>query len=63
MKEAQGKKQKWAHVRVSESADMKKNVYDSGERADADSIAFTANIALKPRTRYYWNVPGDDGCR
>lgn len=56
VKEAQGKKQKWAHVRVSESADMKKNVYDSGERADADSIAFTANIALKPRTRYYWNV-------
>ena len=54
--EAKGKRQVAAQIIVSKSADMSDVVFDSGERADIDSIAFAANLDLEPRTRYYWTV-------
>ena len=35
---------------------MTKILFDSGEDASADSMAYRADIDLKPRTRYYWTV-------
>lgn len=54
--EAVGKEQETAQIKVSKSQDMSGLVYDSGERSDIDSIAFTADFALEPQTHYYWNV-------
>ena len=34
----------------------KKAVYDSGEVTDADSLDYSVNVELKPRTRYQWSV-------
>ncbi|MBE6564947.1 MAG: alfa-L-rhamnosidase RamA [Ruminococcaceae bacterium] len=51
-----GKKQKSARITVSEEPSMKTLVFDSGEREDISSLAFEANLALRPRTRYYWQV-------
>lgn len=31
-------------------------LHDSGKRDDIDSIGYTLQIQLKPRTRYYWRV-------
>lgn len=31
-------------------------VHDSGKREDIDSISYTPELDLKPRTRYYWRV-------
>ncbi len=56
VEEAQGKKQAWARIRVSERADMSELCYDSGETGTLDSLAAPVKLALKPRTRYYWTV-------
>lgn len=31
-------------------------VHDSGKREDIDSIGYTVDLNLKPKTRYYWQV-------
>ncbi|RAV05063.1 alfa-L-rhamnosidase RamA [Paenibacillus sp. YN15] len=31
-------------------------LHDSGKREDIDSIGYTLDLRLKPRTRYYWRV-------
>lgn len=54
--DAKGKQQETARILVSETSDFANVVYDSGVRQNLDSIAFTPDIMLKPRTRYYWNV-------
>lgn len=56
VEDAQSKRQTKARVRVSLDADMGSLLYDSGFRADIDSLAFEALVALKPRTRYYWDA-------
>lgn len=52
----QGKYQQCARVRVSEYPDMAECCFDSGMRPDIDSLAYSVDMELKPRTRYYWTV-------
>ena len=54
--EAKGSMQKWARIRIASDAEMTALVYDSGEDAEAESQGTRVNIALLPRTRYYWTV-------
>ena len=53
--ETAAKNQKSARILVSARPDMAQPVFDSGE-AQLDSIASEIDLALKPRTRYYWTV-------
>ncbi len=53
--ETDGKRQRFARIRVSLRPDMAEPVYDSGE-ANLDSIASGILLDLRPRTRYYWTV-------
>lgn len=54
--ETAGKKQAAAQVIVGKCPCLSEPIYDSGKRADIDSLCFTPDITLKPRTRYYWKV-------
>lgn len=54
--EAAGKRQEAARVVVAADEGLTEVLYDSGFDSRADSLAFAAQLALKPRTRYYWNV-------
>lgn len=58
-----GKYQRCTRVRVYGPDDS--IVYDSGERADIDSLCFSPDIPLRPRTRYSWEVEvtADTGAR
>ena len=56
VKEAEGKTQKWARIRVALDEAMTEILYDSGMDAEADFQGTRAEIALMPRTRYYWTV-------
>ena len=56
LKEAEGKKQKWARIRIAGDAAMTQLLYDAGEDRDADSQGTRVKMALSPRTRYYWTV-------
>lgn len=49
-------KQKSARVEISNTASFAALIYDSGTRADIDSLSFCPGIALSPRTRYFWRV-------
>ncbi len=53
---AAGKRQAAARIRVSLHADLSDPILDTGFSANIDSLAFPADIALAPRTRYYWDV-------
>jgi alpha-L-rhamnosidase len=57
------KKQVAARVQVASDSDFRNILFDSGKRADINSICYPLDIELSPRTRYYWNVTvwGDDG--
>ncbi len=57
------KRQASACVDVALDEDFGNVVYSSGERADIDSLSFEPELALEPRTRYYWRVKvtGDGG--
>lgn len=50
-----GAKQTWAKIVVSERG---RQIYDSGEMVETDSLdtRLPAEVELKPRTRYEWNV-------
>ena len=63
MEDTQATRQRAARVRVAADAAFEHILYDSGEREDADSLAFPLPIGLEPRTRYYWRVTvwGDNG--
>ena len=54
--EAKGTKQTAARIRVALDKEMSLLIYDSGESAAIDSIAYTVSMELMPRTRYYWTV-------
>ncbi|MDI4647102.1 alpha-L-rhamnosidase [Cohnella hashimotonis] len=50
------KKQTAARYEVALDTAFANVIYDSGKRADIDSLAFELPIELQPRTRYYWRV-------
>ena len=58
-----GKWQRAARVQVSLSPDFGECLLDTGLREDISSLGFEADIALQPRTRYWWRVEvhADDG--
>jgi alpha-L-rhamnosidase len=56
VEEAAGKTQLAARIRVSVRADMSVLILDTGFSPAIDSLAYEADIALTPRTRYYWTV-------
>lgn len=62
--EAEGaKSQAAAQVQVSLDDAFGKIVFDSGKRADINSVCYPPDMELLPCTRYYWRVRvwGDDG--
>lgn len=48
--------QKACQVVVAEDEHFSHMIHDSGKREDIDSIGYTLQIHLKPRTRYFWKV-------
>ena len=54
--EARGKAQKAARVRVAADEKMQEILFDSGMDEQADSLAYPVELALEPRTRYFWQV-------
>ena len=48
-----GKEQKTARIIVKNHSEI---AYDSGEITDADSLDYSVNLELKPRSRYEWTV-------
>lgn len=64
--DAKGKKQQAARVVVSSDEAMTKVLTDTGWQEDAQSLGWRVDVALKPRTRYWWQVSvrddaGDEG--
>lgn len=57
------KYQDGAQVLIALDEEFEQIMYDSGQREDIDSLAFTPDIELQPRTRYFWRVTvwGDAG--
>ena len=53
---ARGKVQKAARVRVAADEKMQEILFDSGMDEQADSLAYPVELALEPRTRYFWQV-------
>ena len=60
---ATGKKQSAARIEVSLTDSFETLAFDSGLREDISSLGFEPELALQPRTRYYWRVTvvADDG--
>ena len=56
VKEAKGKKQSYARIRVAMDEKMEELLFDSGEDSKACSLGYEVSITLTPRTRYYWTV-------
>ena len=56
VKEATGKKQSYARIRVAADESMEQILFDSGENVAAFSLGYEVEIILAPRTRYYWTV-------
>ena len=56
VEESRGKKQRWARITVGCDPQLSQLLFDSGEDADADSLAYTLPIQLTPQTRYFWKV-------
>ena len=54
--ESTGAKQVSARIQISLTEDFAEIFYDSGVRTDISSLGFTPEIALSPRTRYFWRV-------
>lgn len=56
IKEAKGKQQSYARIRVSSDEAMERLLFDSGEDTKASSLCYPVKLKLEPRTRYYWTV-------
>ena len=65
VEETEAKKQLWARVEVAADADFSTILFDTGESRTASSLGVPVEIALSPRTRYFWRVTvcGDNGER
>ena len=61
--DTEAKKQVWARVEVADSADFAHLLFDTGECRTASSLGVPVELALSPRTRYFWRVTvcGDNG--
>lgn len=59
----EAKKQLWARVEVSKTEDFADVIFDTGACKTASSLGVPVEIALEPRTRYFWRVTvmGDNG--
>ncbi|MBO9600490.1 MAG: alfa-L-rhamnosidase RamA, partial [Cohnella sp.] len=56
VKDTDAKRQTAARYEVAMDEAFSSVVFDSGKRADIDSLSFELPIQLQPRTRYYWRV-------
>ena len=54
--EAEGKKTVSSRVSIALDPDFQTIVSDSGWRGDIDSLSYCPELALAPRTRYYWKA-------
>lgn len=54
--EAEGQVQESARIRVAEDIDFAKIVFDTGRSKEVSCTGTPLQVALKPRTRYYWKV-------
>lgn len=61
--DTEAKKQLWARVEVSKSDGFADVIFDTGACKTASSLGVPVEIALEPRTRYFWRVTvmGDNG--
>ncbi len=56
VKEAVGKRQREARIRIAADADMTEILNDTGWSSALDSLASRVDVHLQPVTRYYWTV-------
>lgn len=56
VRDTKAKKQKSARILIAADEAMQEVLFDSGEDADASSLAYSVDLSLAPRTRYYWTV-------
>lgn len=56
VKEAAGKRQTQARIRIASDQAMADLLTDTGWDAEADSLGYQVKSALDPVTRYYWTV-------
>ena len=56
VEEAAGRGQESARIVVAKDRELREVLFDSGYDRQASSLAYRAEIPLKPRTRYYWTV-------
>ena len=61
--DTEAKKQLWARVEVSKTENFADVIFDTGACKTASSLGVPVEIALEPRTRYFWRVTvmGDNG--
>ncbi|SDY14861.1 alpha-L-rhamnosidase [Evansella caseinilytica] len=61
--EAPSKFQAAAQVEIATDESFSEIIFDSGKREEIDSLAYSPDLLLSPRTRYYWRatVWGDQG--
>jgi len=53
---AEGKSQRWAHIRVAADEAFTQIIFDSGCDESAKGLAYPIELPLEPRSRYYWKV-------
>lgn len=56
VKEAKGKAQKYARLRIAADEVMQEILFDSGEDREANSLGYKIDFKTEPRTRYYWTL-------
>jgi alpha-L-rhamnosidase len=63
VRDAKAKRPLAARIRVAYDADMRRVLYDSGRDETLNSLCHAPELALRPRTRYWWRVTvwADDG--
>lgn len=56
VKDAKGKSQTYARVRIAADEAMQEILFDSGEDREANSLGYKIDFKTEPRTRYYWTL-------
>ena len=54
--ESSGSVQNWARIQVAADSEFEHVLFDSGEDSAIQCTGYTAEIGLKPSTRYFWRV-------